>query len=265
MIKYQQEKIKNSSLKPYIDCFWQISFDPTASSFKHEQLLLPDGCTELVVEMTYDQSNKVTNVETFFVGHLERASMFKINPNTQMFGLRFSAIGGSLLFPHKARETTEKVFRLDEFAGSNDLCRLGELEGFEERLDFIEDFVNTRLSQSESLDSLAKILSSSRTKGFLNIIEFSKQLGCSRRTLERKFMDHVGVSPKTLDRIWRLQKFVSLRSISSSLVDSELAIMAGYYDHSHFVKEFRAIAGLTPSQYYSGLEKMTESFSKKFN
>lgn len=80
------------------------------------------------------------------------------------------------------------------------------------------------------------------------------RLGVSRQALARAFHEHVGVSPKTLGRVLRLQRAVRLLARGAAggrararLAD--LALDAGYYDQSHLVAEFKELAGLTPSAY----------------
>lgn len=67
------------------------------------------------------------------------------------------------------------------------------------------------------------------------------------RELERRFSDHVGYGPKTLQRVLRFQRF--MRQIAVPRVSlAGAAALAGYADQSHLSRETRRLAGLTPRQ-----------------
>lgn len=71
----------------------------------------------------------------------------------------------------------------------------------------------------------------------------------SERTLERHFKSRIGMSPKTYQRICRYNA-VKARLDEAPVVSwPELIYSYGYYDQSHFIKEFKRFAGKTPQEY----------------
>ena len=69
----------------------------------------------------------------------------------------------------------------------------------------------------------------------------------SERELERRFTEHIGYGPKTLQRVLRFQRFMT--QIALPRVDlGWAAAAAGYADQSHLSRETRRLAGLTPRQ-----------------
>jgi transcriptional regulator GlxA family with amidase domain len=70
--------------------------------------------------------------------------------------------------------------------------------------------------------------------------------GWSERTLRRRCEEAFGYGPKTLDRILRFQRFISLLW-SSRLPFSHLAAAAGYADQAHLAREVRRLAGQSPT------------------
>jgi AraC-like DNA-binding protein len=70
------------------------------------------------------------------------------------------------------------------------------------------------------------------------------------RTLQRLFRRYVGVSPKWV--LKRLRIHQAVEQISSHPPTegwTELALELGYYDHAHFIRDFRLIVGRSPTQY----------------
>jgi AraC-like DNA-binding protein len=74
-------------------------------------------------------------------------------------------------------------------------------------------------------------------------------IGMSAKRFIERFKAQVGLSPKRYCRIRRFQQAVR-RAHRGQRVDwAQLALNCGYYDQSHFIHEFRACSGLTPTAY----------------
>jgi methylphosphotriester-DNA--protein-cysteine methyltransferase len=88
-----------------------------------------------------------------------------------------------------------------------------------------------------------------RRGGAVAIKALSEQIGISQKHLDAQFRRLVGVSPKTLARIYRFQR--ALQSIDPVRpVDwAAVAHTALYYDQSHFNKDFAAFTGFNPTEY----------------
>jgi AraC-like DNA-binding protein len=84
--------------------------------------------------------------------------------------------------------------------------------------------------------------------------------GLSRRTVERLFLRDVGLTPKRLQRISRVQAV--LRRVHGGATFAAAALDAGYYDQPHFLRDFRELAGTTPSEYLGpAATPMAEAFT----
>lgn len=87
------------------------------------------------------------------------------------------------------------------------------------------------------------------TKGQCNIPELIKSVFMSRRTFERKFLEEVGISPKAYAKIRRFGYTCSLMAGNRDVDFMEVLHRGGYYDQSHFIKDFKYFAGRTPGIY----------------
>ncbi len=74
------------------------------------------------------------------------------------------------------------------------------------------------------------------------------ELALSERTLRRRFGEAFGYGPKTLDRILRFQRFLTLLRGTGHRSLAELAAAAGYADQAHLTRESRRLAGGTPGE-----------------
>jgi len=81
------------------------------------------------------------------------------------------------------------------------------------------------------------------------VARVAERLGLLPRTLTRRFVQRVGLTPKRFARVRRLQR-VLRRVRGPGVVDwSALAAEAGYADQAHLVHDFRDLTGLTPTGY----------------
>ncbi|MBX7501126.1 AraC family transcriptional regulator [Qipengyuania sp. YG27] len=82
----------------------------------------------------------------------------------------------------------------------------------------------------------------------LQVEDFARKCGLSKRTLERVCARHFGFSPRLLLRRQRL-----MRSLAAFMLEPQASwsdvIDRHYHDQSHFVHEFHAFMRCTPSEY----------------
>jgi AraC-like DNA-binding protein len=85
--------------------------------------------------------------------------------------------------------------------------------------------------------------------GLVPVGLLAEEIGWSRRHLVRRFGRQVGLAPKPAARVLRFERAVGLlreRHPGTSIAD--VAAACGYADHSHLDREFRRLAGCTPSE-----------------
>jgi AraC-like DNA-binding protein len=77
--------------------------------------------------------------------------------------------------------------------------------------------------------------------------DLAAELGWSRRHLAATVREELGMPPKALARLLRFERAVTRLRAGEELVD--LALDSGYYDQAHFNRDFKAFAGLTPTEF----------------
>ena len=101
--------------------------------------------------------------------------------------------------------------------------------------------------------SLRKIF---RERGGATIDSILKGAGCHYRTLEKNFQRTVGLSPKSLAKVIRF-KHVFDRLMSEQL-GSGTWYEFGYYDQSHFTRDFKQFTGTSPRRFFQSRLVSTE-------
>jgi AraC-like DNA-binding protein len=157
----------------------------------------------------------------------------------------------------------ERLFRMPmgELAnGSADLAdllddadelaeRLYETQGWTARLALLEAYIDRRAADApppprEIEWSWQRLLGSD---GAVPVASLAEEVGWSRRHLAARFREHVGLPPKALARILRFERAAERLRRGADLADA--ALDSGYYDQAHFNRDFKAFAGVTPTQY----------------
>ena len=79
--------------------------------------------------------------------------------------------------------------------------------------------------------------------------DVTERFGLTARTLQRLFQRYVGVSPKWVLRRYRLHEAAAALAREQHRPWAEVAADLGYFDQSHFIRDFTAAIGLTPGAY----------------
>lgn len=94
------------------------------------------------------------------------------------------------------------------------------------------------------------ISSVNATGGTIRVDDLARQAGMSNRSLERMFLRQIGISPKTFIRNVRFQNvLIRLRARERNDSLAALACDCGYFDQSHFIRDFSALAQRLPSRF----------------
>jgi AraC-like DNA-binding protein len=81
------------------------------------------------------------------------------------------------------------------------------------------------------------------------VAAIAAQVGLQPKTLTRRFAAQTGLTPKRFARVCRLQAVLRTVRQSTAIDWCRLASEHGYADQAHLAHEFRALAGITPTEY----------------
>ncbi len=77
----------------------------------------------------------------------------------------------------------------------------------------------------------------------------TKLFSINLRNLQRLFQEYVGVSPKWVIQRFRIQGVAERIENQKTIQYAEMALELGYFDQSHFIKDFKKTIGLSPEDY----------------
>ncbi|WP_170110661.1 AraC family transcriptional regulator [Flavilitoribacter nigricans] len=248
------------ALSPYIDCVWAENFFDQPDNGGRFHLIVPDNSVELVIsEHRLERHSADGAVVQHFTSHLTglktRPQRIKLDRSC-LLSVRFRPHGLARLTGMDVREFVDRNFDPEAIFGRSFRLleeALVETKDWQARLDLIERYFLAMLHRNPSRrDRLFDHLLSSLEagKGQLPIGELANKFNVSIKTLERKCLQHLGVSPKKYSRLVRLFQALSTDSPASGLNLTDIAYQNGYYDQMHFIKEVKHFTGMVPGNFF---------------
>jgi YesN/AraC family two-component response regulator len=187
-------------------------------------------------------------------GLADHSIAFKNTHDTGTVLIYFQEAGARQFFRQPVHELFRESVSLDNFMLRSELLcveeQLAEAKTDAQRIASIEQFLASQMTNAQPdmvvLEALKLI---HRSKGNIRIKELTEQLCISQSSLEKKFRQAVGASPKKFASIVRLKNVLQHYDTTKSL--TELGYQAGFYDQAHFIKEFKTFTGDTPEKFFS--------------
>jgi AraC-like DNA-binding protein len=85
--------------------------------------------------------------------------------------------------------------------------------------------------------------------GLLRVEDLAEREGVSPRTLQRRFAEHIGMSPKWVIRRYRLYEAAERVARGTDVRWADLAAELGFSDQAHLTRELTAALGMPPERY----------------
>lgn len=117
------------------------------------------------------------------------------------------------------------------------------------RIDYVERWLRARMRRRLHADASWALHLITRSRGRLPIETIQRELGCSRNHLSTLFRRQVGLSPKSLARLFRFNDALAMLRGHLQVPWVELAQCCGYYDQSHLTRDFQAFSGFAPGEF----------------
>src|SRR5690606_2671464 len=237
------EYLPDYRLQPFIYCYWQLkTCQPLAEPFTYR--VVTDSCIDVIFDLNNPKENYV-------MGFFKKYSEFPLSTSFSYIGIRFLPT----MFP--------QFFKINALELSH------QIEHLKSVVPHLSDFISTRFDESQSSDVIRGLLDnyllSLYAKAQFNTdnrlyagiemilrncgsVNLQKDLdtGISPRQLRRLFEFYIGDTAKTFSKVVRFQKFLNTNPSKQNLRQNKLFFDAGYYDQSHFIKEFKDFYGITP-------------------
>lgn len=200
--------------------------------------------------LTQEDGSQIDLPKTVSFGITRRFFHFTFSDFVTLFVVIFNPGFASTITEKPLNEFFEKFIPMNEFfdykTNRSILQQLQKQQSHKNMIAIIETFLIDKIILRDRdtiiYDSISKI---KKEKGLVSIKDIISELPISRDTFEKRFRQQVGTTPKRYASIIRFRNLFEQSFENESLTN--IALNAGYYDQSHFIKDFKASTGKLPS------------------
>jgi AraC-like DNA-binding protein len=257
----------HARLRGQVLCYFVVRASPSADSIEavgsDSELLLPDGHSEIVFSFAGGYERWATDAPaqraimrpSYVIGGRSHSVLTRNLDHLRLVGAKLdpramrSLIGIPLAEFRDATLTLADLNHRPLLELEDQLAQLESVTAIASLLDrFFLRHLATRRTEGD-VDALLHRIRAER--GTLSIMQWIREEGVEPRSLERRFCAWTGMTPKRYARIMRF-KHAYRRWLEPALKDAWDGHLEGYYDQSHFDREFKYFTGVTPRARSSG-------------
>lgn len=246
-------------LKPYIKHYYIFESD---SDIEFQDTVFPSGEMEMIFNLgdgiweslKDEKFHKTPKIELW--GQITKPLAIKSKGKHTMLGIRFYTHSAAYFFNDEVGVFNDQILNLEDVIGKPITTlhlQLLETSDIKKRIELIETFLIKKLitndKKSQKIQKVAHILSSLiRDPSENNINIVAAKYGMTPRYLHKLVFQHTGLAPKSFNKIRRFQHSLKLITDNNSPLTS-IAYDCGYFDQSHFIRDFKSFTGTTPTAY----------------
>ena len=232
-IEYNVEEIES-----YCMCIWQMKSKRILNKTIYNNIL-PDACIDIVIDFT----NKIIA----FAGFSKETENFELNKKIDYMGIRLKPGSFYTIFDIEADKIMDNIIEFSQIEKEYNLENILSIEETSKRIDLLKTYLLKKIKgkqDKKNIEIIDKLYENPKEKSVLDI---AKEFGYNKRHLTRVFKTYYGISPKVLLNILRLHLCLTLLlEENKTLID--VAMICGFYDQSHFIKELKRYTGISPIQ-----------------
>ncbi|MFC0215140.1 DUF6597 domain-containing transcriptional factor [Paenibacillus chartarius] len=223
--------------------YWIVRWN-IPEPFTHRQEVVPNPCVNLVVEPG----------RTLIYGAAKAKYAKELTGQGCVFGVKFRPGGFYPFFGKPMDSLAERpipVSNVFPAAGAALEADLLTMNDDNRMAAYMENIIVQRLPKpDDNVELIHQIIEQVKADhGLTKVDELCERFFIHKRKLQRLFEQYVGVSPKWIIRLYRLQNAAELIDRGETHDWLRLSMDLGYHDQAHFIKEFKAVIGKTPEEY----------------
>lgn len=222
-----------AALTGLVKAWWSLAAGAEPGT-ELEHLATPDGCVEIIRRLRGRSRWGEEQPACFAVGIIDRPEAFIVSGDAHFVAVRIWPWSWSL-FSGAGISTLRGTWAAAEGPRLERLCaaliapaEVGAMESW-------------RSEEATALAAMGRIILTASS-----VAEIGARSGLAPRALQRWFVRHVGVPPRTYLRLLRFQRAFETLPGERSLAGH--AVEHGFADQAHMVRNFSSLAGVPPGK-----------------
>lgn len=243
-------------LEPFVHHFWVL--DITTDDLPYAHHLTPYGRLELFFYLNqpllgYSPGvNSVNRSDGIFTGFFKESILLNHYAPFRAAGISFQPWAGSEVFQIPANNFSNKSIPFSDIDPHSKLrSQILEAKTEKDIVSCFVEFLSLKL-KSFKVDPVSAFLTKEILKNPTDNSLYDTivpQIGLSKRRIQQRFLNSVGVSMGFFHSLSRFEKSLELITMDQNHSLTEIGFQAGYYDQSHFIGDFKRFARETPSSF----------------
>lgn len=239
-----QEFDPPEALRPWVRKVWTYACPSPSRTI---QRIAPDGCPELILDLgdPYEEADAdgVFRLQppALFAGQMTRPIAIRPVGPVELVALRFQPDGARDWLGQSLRTATDQ--RLDMTARLAGLQPpSGDPEGQARQM---IDWMASQRRDDWSIDPLVRV----EVEAIHADQPSPPRDASTRRALQRRFLDRVGIAPRTLRSVIRFRRVFDHAMAENAEGWLDAGLDAGYFDQPQMARDFRRFLGCTATEW----------------
>lgn len=262
---YFKEYYPNPGLSNYLDSYFVVD---TANVYEDvTDLIVPDGTFGILFMDAQKSIRRNLGIEgppitlkktSVFGQKTKPVNYFYSKGNVSSFGIKINPAGLAMFLDQSLKEFKDLFVEIDLLNNAvlSDLeSKILEANSIEAKILIVENFVVERLSilkyNPDYLLFVNIVGHIKEKKGEVRFDFLTSHFNVNYKKMERLFHRFLGITPKTYIRIVRLAATIHYLSKHETKNLTQTGYEMGFFDQSHFIREFKAFTSLSPREFFT--------------
>jgi methylphosphotriester-DNA--protein-cysteine methyltransferase len=248
-----------ADLRDLVRFWWTLESSKEASS---PHSLMAETCANLVVilEGGFTEADGKPAARMHLAGPLSKATGNMGHGPYRIFGAYLWPWAVNVLFAHDPGEFMDRFVPLMELLPGKEILGRGDAsaQGMEKMV--AELFRSLRNDEARDLALERVVRKFIEERDPVPLAQQALSIRAGRRQFERRFKACTGFSPMLFQRITRFQRCFRMLDQGTANSLTEVALEGGYFDQSHFIRDFRRFGGMDPKHYFRQAPAKVDNF-----
>ncbi len=222
------------------------------------ETILPKGTAEIIFNLSDSITyvNQIADSQTLpfcFINGINFKPFTLVKKGQQKFiGIQLNTIGLKVLFDIPVKEFSDHIYDGWQVCRSLESLsyQLFSKKSFNEQVKIILKWIHERISVSRATKTLPQIYNFfySNPSPLLTVRTLCNERFISDRQLRRLSNEWLGMNSESFLLYNKYLRALNLLHRSNASL-TQVGLDVGYYDQSHFIREFKSFTDLTPKEY----------------